>query len=238
MDGLVLIVAGWGRVCFTLGCRLTCGRGTGWGREADVLGAAYSLVWGEGMCYNIPILERQRMTIMSYEPFYERFPKVAEKETRTIVSMNDSDLPDDEYGLTEAYCNEPNCDCRRVFFNVYSWQKRKVVAVIAYGWESREYYARWFGDDDPQMLRELQGPVLNTWSPQSKLAPVLLERVKWILQDRRYIARIKRHYKMFRSTVDNAVREPKSSSATKVGRNDPCPCGSGKKYKRCCRQFT
>ena len=22
--------------------------------------------------------------------------------------------------------------------------------------------------------------------------------------------------------------------ADKVGRNDPCPCGSGKKYKRCC----
>jgi len=25
-------------------------------------------------------------------------------------------------------------------------------------------------------------------------------------------------------------------TATKVGRNDPCPCGSGKKYKRCCGQ--
>ncbi|WP_316250575.1 DUF1186 domain-containing protein [Catenovulum sp. 2E275] len=24
------------------------------------------------------------------------------------------------------------------------------------------------------------------------------------------------------------------SSLTKVGRNDPCPCGSGKKYKKCC----
>ena len=23
-------------------------------------------------------------------------------------------------------------------------------------------------------------------------------------------------------------------SAVKVGRNDPCPCGSGKKYKNCC----
>jgi len=23
-------------------------------------------------------------------------------------------------------------------------------------------------------------------------------------------------------------------SADKVGRNDPCPCGSGKKYKKCC----
>ncbi len=25
-----------------------------------------------------------------------------------------------------------------------------------------------------------------------------------------------------------------SIAATKIGRNDPCPCGSGKKYKRCC----
>ncbi|MBC8391880.1 MAG: SEC-C domain-containing protein, partial [Deltaproteobacteria bacterium] len=22
--------------------------------------------------------------------------------------------------------------------------------------------------------------------------------------------------------------------APKVGRNDPCPCGSGKKFKKCC----
>ena len=26
----------------------------------------------------------------------------------------------------------------------------------------------------------------------------------------------------------------RSIPATKVGRNDPCPCGSGKKFKRCC----
>lgn len=25
-----------------------------------------------------------------------------------------------------------------------------------------------------------------------------------------------------------------SSGESKVGRNDPCPCGSGKKYKKCC----
>jgi SWIM/SEC-C metal-binding protein len=23
-------------------------------------------------------------------------------------------------------------------------------------------------------------------------------------------------------------------SGNKIGRNDPCPCGSGKKYKKCC----
>jgi len=25
---------------------------------------------------------------------------------------------------------------------------------------------------------------------------------------------------------------------TKVGRNDPCPCGSGKKFKKCCEEKT
>ncbi len=29
-------------------------------------------------------------------------------------------------------------------------------------------------------------------------------------------------------------RSPVVRKAPKVGRNDPCPCGSGKKYKRCC----
>jgi SEC-C motif-containing protein len=28
--------------------------------------------------------------------------------------------------------------------------------------------------------------------------------------------------------------EPFRREAPKVGRNDPCPCGSGKKYKKCC----
>lgn len=33
-----------------------------------------------------------------------------------------------------------------------------------------------------------------------------------------------------RSLKKEGVRSPKS----KIGRNDPCPCGSGKKYKKCC----
>jgi uncharacterized protein len=34
---------------------------------------------------------------------------------------------------------------------------------------------------------------------------------------------------------DVGTRGPESRHANvKIGRNDPCPCGSGKKYKRCC----
>jgi len=31
----------------------------------------------------------------------------------------------------------------------------------------------------------------------------------------------------------SSVQQPKIAQA-KAGRNDPCPCGSGKKYKKCC----
>jgi preprotein translocase subunit SecA len=30
------------------------------------------------------------------------------------------------------------------------------------------------------------------------------------------------------------ARKPARREAPKVGRNDPCPCGSGQKHKRCC----
>jgi SEC-C motif-containing protein len=35
--------------------------------------------------------------------------------------------------------------------------------------------------------------------------------------------------------VDGEILKPATEvHAAKVGRNDPCPCGSGKKYKKCC----
>ena len=35
-------------------------------------------------------------------------------------------------------------------------------------------------------------------------------------------------------TVDFSEYELLPEYKSKVGRNDPCPCGSGKKYKKCC----
>ena len=36
------------------------------------------------------------------------------------------------------------------------------------------------------------------------------------------------------ATAKGAVKRQPVRKAVKVGRNDPCPCGSGKKYKNCC----
>jgi len=140
---------------------------------------------------------------MSYEPFYEQFGDLAWEETRSMKFLKDPGLAGDEFGFLELYCNDENCDCRRVMFNVVSRKRQKNVAVIAYGWESREFYAKWYRQNDPEIIRVMQGPVLNSASHQSELAPALLEKVRDVLlTDPEYIARLKQHYQMFKEKVD------------------------------------
>ena len=145
---------------------------------------------------------------MPYVPFYEHFPELAKQETRTITLLkkSHSGLPAGEYAFTEMYCNEKECDCRRGFFYVIL-SRNDVAAVIAYGWESPEFYARWMGDDSPEVIEELKGPSLNMASPQSNLAPAILELLKKVvLPDAEYVKRIKRHYRMFRDRIDGKAQ--------------------------------
>ena len=41
-------------------------------------------------------------------------------------------------------------------------------------------------------------------------------------------------FKRLRKAALSPMGQRKSPGSSRVGRNDPCPCGSGKKYKRCC----
>ncbi len=141
---------------------------------------------------------------MPYASFHHYFPEIAEKETRTMTIIRDDDvIPKSSYGLVELYCNDPDCDCRRVFFDIYDWERGKSMAVIAYGWESAEFYRKWLRRDDPETIRELQGPILNFGSPQFKFAPAFLKLVKGVvLSDPVYIERLKSHYQVFKEKVD------------------------------------
>ncbi|MGK5094457.1 SEC-C metal-binding domain-containing protein [Deltaproteobacteria bacterium TL4] len=172
---------------------------------------------------------------MPYAPFHEKFPDIAEHETRSLTIYGDPELPDDKYAFIEAYCDEENCDCRRVFFSVFSENTRKCLAVITYGWEKRKYYIDWMGDNDPNVIDSLVGLNLNLLSPQSKFAPALLRKIDIVLkEDPLYVDRLKKHYKIYRTEIDKQYKTAPLVSQFTVGRNDPCPCGSGKKFKKCC----
>ena len=146
---------------------------------------------------------------MPYQSFHELFPARAAEETRSIMlegaERSDSPLPEGQYSFLEMFCNERGCDCRRVMFYVVSDcdEQRRVKAVIAWGWESRHFYRKWFRSDDPEMLATLKGPTLNVGSPQSKLAPALLDLVREVLlQDPAYVERVESHYWAFRNRIE------------------------------------
>src|ERR1017187_1726824 len=74
-------------------------------------------------------------------------------------------------------------------------------------------------DDDPSMRPKPIGPEQRE-RVISSMAAGLVEAYLYFRQDGQPHVR---------------TRRPKPRHANvKIGRNDPCPCGSGKKYKRCC----
>ncbi len=58
------------------------------------------------------------------------------------------------------------------------------------------------------------------WDEDDFVEPYMDEPLDDLFEDGRFVP--------FPSSFEGAT------AATKVGRNDPCPCGSGKKYKKCC----
>ena len=78
-------------------------------------------------------------------------------------------------------------------------------------------------DDDTQIDLDIDYEKLY-YNMRDAKAKWLFELSSWknVLDDNKK-AEIAREY-----------REANIAHSNKVGRNDPCPCGSGKKYKNCC----
>jgi uncharacterized protein len=77
-------------------------------------------------------------------------------------------------------------------------------------------------DPDPTMRPPLV--------PPEKREDILLEMIAGL-------TKIYRHFEPLRRSRPSGLQTPphtRRQTGSKVGRNDPCPCGSGKKYKRCC----
>lgn len=181
-------------------------------------------------------------------PFDTLFPERAADEVRVIHALRHDELPQGTYLFRELYCAEPGCDCRRVVLRVTRAEDKRVAATIGYAFEPPEPPF----DDEPQAF-------LDPINPQGEAAGALLDMFEdMIATDRAYRDRLVRHYEMWKSVVDDPEhpdhaklrsmghgiprfgpafprRTPARRTAPKVGRNEACPCGSGAKYKRCCR---
>jgi len=179
---------------------------------------------------------------MVFRPFFQRFPDLAREETRNIVVLSgDDSLPEGTYCFIELFCNDADCDCRRVFIQVARGRGRALsppLATISFGWEDEDFYRNWGSAPRSQSdVDEMKGPVLARLAPQSEYAPALLQQLKTLVEDESYVECIARRYRLYRDAIDvEPSRPPRSQARSAPGRdrNRPCPCGSGRKLKKCC----
>lgn len=160
---------------------------------------------------------------MPFTLFHDLFPELAEAETLTAQIPPDSgfDLPEGKYSFYELFCDEPGCDCRRVFFMVLSPTHKQRLALLNYGWEPPEFYAKKYKTTDAFMIADIKGPSLAIGQQQSSLAPAILILAEYILsQNPGYIERIQRHYLMFRGMIDGRKQsKPARQTIEKHGRS-------------------
>ena len=92
-------------------------------------------------------------------------------------------------------------------------------------------YLRGYGQEDPLRAYTMEGFELFDNMMQKIDQNITLMLVR--SEIRQNIERKEVSKKKITNDSDDSLKKtPKKT--TKVGRNDPCPCGSGKKYKQCC----
>jgi len=125
------------------------------------------------------------------------------------------------YLLVDQYCVLPKCGCSEIVVSMWEQSKLPNAAPSVYPIIFLDYETGTWRIE----ARGGKGDAFFEW---------LTEKLKsgdypaWF---RKRHSRLKSLYRMY--TQRHA--QPKPIPLTnKVGRNDPCPCGGGKKYKKCC----
>lgn len=127
------------------------------------------------------------------------------------------------YWIYDYYCMHPNCECNEVYLEFTEEQKSKQAVGHHFG-------VRVSFKDESYVLEDYN------FSKQ-KAMEIVDDTLKY---SHDAIELCKVRYKLMKDKgtqiiVDqaNAARQPVVKGAD-TGRNEPCPCGSGKKYKKCC----
>jgi hypothetical protein len=131
------------------------------------------------------------------------------------------DLDGAAYWADDMYCINPGCGCKEVglaFYEVGA-KRPESLGAVSVTLPSCRFSGFMGKGGDERLLKDL-------WSSMREIpgmCAVLKDRMKRIKPVGQEIVRLSGKKSM-----------PDQPSRLKAGRNDPCPCGSGKKYKKCC----
>lgn len=175
---------------------------------------------------------------MEFIPFFKKCPEVADAETRTVMIFDEKlyGIPEGQYAFIENYCSDPKCDCRKVMINIIRVddQSGDNIGTISYGWEKLSFYTKWlYGDSE--LAKEMKGPSIELGGHISTHPEVAIKLFKKAgLGDSTFTDRLPKHYALFKKAIEKDSKSMTIEEVEKIGRSKPCPCGSNKKFKKCC----
>jgi hypothetical protein len=146
-----------------------------------------------------------------------------------------------EYLVEDRYCSNPDCDCQTVHLEFFE--------AVSQGDGPPRIYQRFLGkvtfggklvveERAKCTLAEAKAALLAWWKEYRDELKMLKDRYREVKEiGQRSLDAVPTRRVMARqasfTSKDVALDEPPAANV-KVGRNAPCPCGSGKKYKKCC----
>ncbi len=143
-----------------------------------------------------------------------KFEKEDFRDHSTLVFYNQAigdnkamawEFEDKEYIMVDAYCKNLGCPCQSTFIIIAPRDKIEEGRGFFYDYENKAF-------------EESEHDIPQNW-------------IEEIQTDDELHDIFRQRHKDIRAAF---LEQLQLGFDTKVGRNDPCSCGSGKKYKKCC----
>ena len=145
------------------------------------------------------------------------------------------------WAVDEQYCAQPGCHCQETvlsFLKLMDASGRKITVIqdtpsLRYNYRSEAAKPVVRGPAGSPSLDGLLAALKRahaSMNPQLECRHLIMQT----LYARHYLARSRSRLQSLQSQSTH----PRSPVSHTIGRNEPCPCGSGRKYKHCCLNKT
>ena len=143
----------------------------------------------------------------------------------------------DNYYVLDRYCISPGCKCKEVHLEFHIKEKNDTAYRLMFGvmlsLKTGKYRIEGkYGNLSNKQIKEIYLHFMD------KICSIKKENdLDFMLLKDRYNHMKKVNLLQHSAEAESSDRSRQSSKkavTVKAGRNEPCPCGSGKKYKKCC----
>jgi preprotein translocase subunit SecA len=128
------------------------------------------------------------------------------------------DFDGERYLLVDQYCLNPKCPCNEVALIFIKLDRKKDAQKPSFGIRLNVNNHKYTVEESNCKSGEMAAVIGHVLENKPEILKLLKSR----------------YHEMRVAGKEILKKYDQKEPAAKVGRNDPCPCGSGKKYKKCC----